>query len=154
MIASLLLLCWEIFQENISISSQKSVLCLSLWEWSFPRYTAHTRSTTVIFYNHGAYNLFDLESWLSSSFAFHLTSCICCFTILLWSGEDKSNAPLVMRASMFAILFEQITFCIIVISTEGLQYVKTSKTFPDFNTKWQESLANMENPWCDIAYWL
>lgn len=52
---------------------------------------------------------------------------------------------------MFAVLFEQITFCMVIISTEGLQYVETPKTFQDLNTKWQERLVQMENPWCDIA---
>lgn len=71
---------------------------------------------------------------------------------LVWGRQN--NAPLVMRGSMFAVLFEQITFRMVVISTEGLQYVETPKIFQDLNTKWQERLAKRENPWCDIACWL
>ena len=135
MIASLLLLGWGIFQGNISIPSLKSALCLGLGEWSFPRYKAHACSSSVILYNPRAYQQFDLESQLSSSFAFHLIGCISCFAIFLWYGEDESNAVLVMRGNTFSGFSEEITFRMIVINTEGLWYVKTLKTFQDSKCK-------------------
>lgn len=70
--------------------------------------------------NPGAYKQFDLESQLSSSFAFHLIGCLSCFAILLWGGEDKSSVVLVMRGTMFSALSEETTLCVIVISPEGL----------------------------------
>lgn len=154
MIASLLLLGWGIFQGNISIPSLKSALCLGLGEWSFPRYKAHASSSSVILYNPRAYQQFDLESQLSSSFAFHLIGCINCFAIFLWYGEDESNAVLVMRGNTLSGFSEEITFCMIVINTEGLWYVKTLKTFQDSNANWQERLPKEEETRCGLVWWL
>ena len=145
--------CWDgEFSKETFHPSLKSSLCLGLGEWSFPRYKAHACCSSVILYDPGAYQQFDLESQLSSSFAFHLIICGSCFAILLWYEEDGCNALLIVRGKMFSGFSEETTFCMIVISTKGLWYVKTLKTFQDSNADWEEGLPKMEETTCGVLW--
>ena len=145
--------CWDgEFSKETFHPSLKSALCLGLGEWSFPWYKAHACSSSVILYDPGAYQQFDLESQLSSFFAFHLIICGSCFAILLWYEEDGSNAVLIVRGKMFSGFSEETTFCMIVTSTKGLWYVKTLKTFQDSNAGREEGLPKMEETTCGVLW--
>lgn len=100
------------------------------------------------------YQQCDLESQLSSSFAFHLIICGSCFALLLWCEEDGSNVVLVVRGKMFSGFSEETTFCKTVISTKGLWYVKTIKTFQDPNADWEDGLPKMEEARHGVMWWL